>query len=381
MKKLFFIIFLLISVNSYAQTNSSYHYKIPSQIKDGLQTASLSEVGIDSNKIISLTNKILENTYINIHSVLIIRDNKLVYENYFPGQEDLFYGDSSIISHHVEYVHECRSISKSVVSACIGIAIAQGKIKSVNERVLQYFPEYARYDTGMKQSMTIRDLLTMSSGIQWNEGGTSATNQENTMMRSNNPVEYFLSQPMAVMPGKVWNYNSGCTQILGAIIKKTTGEEIDSFANKNIFLPLGIKAYKWDKTKEGFRWCASGLRLTSRDMAKFGLLYLNKGVWENKKIIPVSWVDESLSYYFTGVAPETNYGYQFWGADILIDNEMVQNFAAMGNGGQIVLVMPTKSIEIVVTAGNYYARPDQTFTMIANEIFPAIKIKKTKNPN
>ena len=171
-------------------------------------------------------------------------------------------------------------------------------------------------------------------------------------------------------------------RLLGAIIKKTTGEDIDSFANKNIFLPLGIKAYKWDKTKEGFRWCASGLRLTSRDMAKFGLLYINKGVWRNRKIIPASWIDESLKYYFTSVNdPETKYGYQFWGADIPIGNEVVQNFAAMGNGGQIILIIPTKSIEIVVTAGNYYTRPGQTFIMIADEIFPAIKIKKTKNPN
>src|SRR6186713_3374409 len=115
MKKLFLITILLISVKAFAQTNLPYHYKTPPQLKDGLPTASLSDVAIDSNKIITLTKKILANTYINIHSVLIIRDNKLVYENYFPGKEDPYYGDTSIVSHHVDYIHECRSVSKSVV--------------------------------------------------------------------------------------------------------------------------------------------------------------------------------------------------------------------------------------------------------------------------
>lgn len=142
MKKFFLITILLISAKSFAQNNLSYHYKTPPQLNDGFQTASLSEVKIDSTKIIALTNKILANTYVNIHSLLIIRNNKLVYENYFPGQEDLFYGDSSIINHDKDYIHECRSVTKSVVSACVGIAISQGKVKSVNEKVFQYFPEY-----------------------------------------------------------------------------------------------------------------------------------------------------------------------------------------------------------------------------------------------
>ena len=332
MKELFLTIFLLISIKLFAQPGSPYQYRIPPQLNDGLQTASLSDVRIDSNKIIELTNKILSNTYVNIHSLLIVRDNKLVYENYFPGKEDPFYGDTSIINHDRDYIHEIRSVTKSVISACVGIAISQGKIKSVNERVFDYFPEYSKYDTGMKKNMTIRDLLTMSSGIQWREGDSASANQEVTMMHSKDPVEYFLSQPMVAKPGEVWNYNGGCTQVLAAIITKATGEDIDAFANKHIFLPLGINQFKWDKTKSGFYWCAGGLRLTSRDMAKFGLLYINKGTWNNKNILPVSWINESLNFYFTTVYPDTKYGYQFWGADLIIDNQELKGFAAMGNG-------------------------------------------------
>lgn len=381
MKKLFLNIFLLISVNSFTQTNLSSRYVIPPQLEDGFQTASLTNVEIDSNMIIAMTNKIYDKKYINIHSVLIIRNNKLVYENYFPGYGDIIAGETSLINYTRDSIHECRSVTKSVISACIGIAITQGRIKSVDEKVFQYFPEFSKYDTGMKRLLTIKHLLTMSSGINWREGDSASTNQENTMMRSADPIEYVLSQPMIAYPGEKWNYNGGCPQLLGAIIKKTTGLEIDSFAKKNLFLPLGITSFKWDKTKGGFYWCASGLRLKPRDMAKFGCLYINNGFWNGKEIIPTSWINESLRYYYTGVAPETNYGYQFWGADIPIGNQTFSAFAAMGNGGQIILVFPTAGIEVVVTAGNFYnpTLSSQTFNMIANEIFPAIKINKTKS--
>lgn len=233
----------------------------------------------------------------------------------------------------------------------------------------------------MKKNMTIRDLLTMSSGIQWREGDSASANMENTMMQSKDPVEYFLSQPMAANPGEVWNYSGGCPQVLAAIIKKTTGEDIDAFANKNIFSPLGIKKFKWDKTKSGFYWCASGLRLTSRDMAKFGFLYINKGAWNNKNILPAGWINETLGFHFNTVYPDTKYGYQFWGSDLPIGNGVIRSFAAMGNGGQVILVIPSAGIEIVVTAGNYYnpRLANQTFVVIVDEIFPAIKIDKTKS--
>src|SRR5215203_961351 len=274
------VLLVFVTAKSFAQRNLSYNYQIPVQLNDGFKTGSLSKAGIDSSKIIELTDSILYGYYSNIHSLLIVRNNNLVYENYFPGQEDLFYGDSSIVNHDKDYIHECRSITKSVVSTCIGIAIAQGKIKSIDEKVFEFFPEYGKYDTGMKKMLTIKHLLTMTSGIKWREGDSASTNQQNVMMHNQNPVEYFMSQPLINIPGKVWNYNGGCTQILAAIIKKTTGDEIDSFANKNIFMPLGITKFSWDKTADGFRWGASGLRLHSRDMAKFGLLYLNKGQWK-----------------------------------------------------------------------------------------------------
>ena len=375
MKTILALILFLLFINSFAQQSSPYHYKIPSQINDGLKTTTLSDVGIDSTNVIGMTDKIIKNEYINIHSVLIVRNDKLAYENYFPGYEDFFYGDSSLVDHHRDSLHEIRSITKSIVSACIGIAIAQGEIKSVNETIFQYFPEYSRYNTGMKQNITIKHLLTMSSGIQWYEGDSGATNQEVTMMHSPNPVEYFLSQPMANPPGKVWNYNGGCTQTLAAILKKVTGEEIDSFVNKHIFLPLGITKFKWDKTKTGFYWCAGGIWLRSRDIAKFGLLYINDGKWNGKAVIPSSWISESLHYYFKTTYPETNYGYQFWGADVKINNELATLFAGQGNGGQIVLLYPKKKTVIVVTAGNFYNPPLswQSYNMIATEIFPAIK--------
>jgi len=377
------ILLLFFTIRGFPQTNSRDYHNPPLQLSDGLQTSSLSKVGIDSNKIIALTNKILSGQYVNIHSLLILRYNKLVYENYFPGYEDPYYGDTSLRDHHRDSMHECRSVTKSVVSACIGIAIAQGKVKNVNERVLKYFPEHVKYDTGAKRAITIKDLLTMSSGIEWYEGPSAETNQENAMMRSKDPVEYFFSQPLADTPGRKWNYSGGCTQTLAAIIKKTTGEEIDAFANKYIFLPLGITEFKWDKTKDGFHWCAGGLWLRSRDMAKFGLLLLRGGKWNKKQIIPTNWIKDSFRYYFLAY-PDPNeptyYGFQFWCADIKINNKIEKVVAAMGNGGQIILVVPSLELAVVVTAGNFYVQKleGQSYSLIADNIFPAFKTGSNK---
>src|SRR5215831_14390832 len=195
---LWFILLLLFSTKPFGQSGSTYHYTVPSQLEDGLATGSLSEVGIDSNKIIEMTDSIVSGYFTNIHSLLIIRHNKLVYENYFAGEDEVLTRKLGVVSHGRDSLHDCRSISKSVVSACVGIAIAQGKIKSADEKIFNYLPEYARYDTGMKKDITIKDLLTMSSGIYWNENVPyfDSLNSERIVGEKSDPVDYYLSQPI-----------------------------------------------------------------------------------------------------------------------------------------------------------------------------------------
>jgi len=185
-----------------------------------------------------MTDSIMNGNYPNIHSVLIYRNNKLVFENYFPGR-DQHRGRGSIgfVDHHCDSLHDLRSVTKSFVGAAVMIAIDQGKIRSVDQRVFDFFPEYAKFDTGLKKDITIKHLLTMSSGLDWNEDlpYTDPKNSETMMDRSNNPVEYFLSQPMIDKPGNKFNYSGGCTQALAAIIEKATGMPVDLFAAKYLF--------------------------------------------------------------------------------------------------------------------------------------------------
>jgi CubicO group peptidase (beta-lactamase class C family) len=232
MKNLIIIIVLFSSSNFLVAQEATHTYTKPEQLRDRIKTAFLKDVGIDEHTMNAATDSIIKGVYPNIHSLLIIRDNKLVYENYFPGNDVIFgKGAVAFINHHRDSLHDIRSITKSVVSAAVMIAIGQGRIKNVDQRVFDFFPEYAKYDTGIKKQLTIKHLLAMSSGIEWDESMSYAdtANSERRMTSAKDPVEYFLSQRSIHKPNKVFNYSGGCTQTLAAIVAKATGMRIDYF--------------------------------------------------------------------------------------------------------------------------------------------------------
>ena len=339
---------------------SAVPYKKPVQLNDGIQTATLKEVGLNEKVIQSMVDSIVNGNYPNIHSVLIYRNNKLVYENYFPGRDqNRGRGNIGFADHHRDSLHDLRSVTKSFVGAAVMIAIDRGKIKSVDQRVFDFFPEYAKLDTGMKKDITIKHLLTMSSGIEWDEDlpYTDPKNSETMMDRSNNPVEFFLSQPMIDKPGAKFNYSGGCTQALAAIIEKATGLPIDQFAAKNLFEPLGINNFFWVKRRDGIPITASGLRLRSRDFMKFGVMYLNDGKWNDKQIISRRSMDAIVQRHFPIVfeAPQLKlgYGYQIWLPTYTTTNDAVSLVRASGNGGQVIIIDKKENTIVVVTAGNY----------------------------
>jgi len=276
---------------------SASAYKKPAQLKDGILTATLKEVNLDEKQIKAMTDSITSGNYPNIHSLLILRYNKLVYEEYFPGiDETRGVGFVGFKDHHQDSLHDVRSITKSVVSAAILIAHAQGKIKSLNQRVFDFFPAYAKHDTGIKRQITIQHLLNMSAGLDWDEE-ISYLNPQNSEVRMNNSpdaIEFVLSQKLVDTPGKKYNYSGGCTQVLAEIVAKATGITVDKFSEQYLFKPLGIEKYTWVKTRSGYPSAASGLRMRPRDMAKFGLLFLNNGIWNGKQIIPADLVAQTL---------------------------------------------------------------------------------------
>lgn len=327
---------------------------------DGIETATLNNVEINENVIKALEDSINTGVYENIHSILILRHNKLVYERYFQGT-DVIRGRGFIgfVEHHRDSLHDIRSVNKSVVGAAVMIAIGQGKIQHIHNRVFDYFPEYAKYDTGMKRDITIQHLLNMSAGFEWDEdiSYSDTLNSERRMNHSQDAIDFVLSRKMVNMPGTTFKYNGGCTQLLAAIIERTTGMQVDSFTNEYLFKPLGITQYTWVVIKDGKPSAASGLRMRSIDLAKFGLLFLNDGIWNNNQIIPSQLVAQTLrsqiSTPYTDSTYRTGYSNQFWLPTEIIEGKEVSWVQCQGNGGQIVVIDKQFDLVLVITAGNY----------------------------
>jgi len=367
----FYLLVLLLFLASCMEQS-----KKPGETVEGITLTSMTDAGIDSSVINNIDTAVRNGTYPNIHSLLIARNNKLLYEKYWPGKDESWGQDLGIIIHGIDSLHDIRSISKSIVSSCIGIAMHQGKIKSVEQKIFDFFPEYAQLDTGIKSLLTIKHLLTMSSGLAWNED-VPYDNHENSeirMIRSPNPVKYVLRQPMDFPPGQVWKYNGGTTQLLAAIIEKTTGKKVDQFANENLFQPLGITRFEWAKYPgTALPAAASGLRLRSRDLLKFGLMYNQNGLWQGKQIIDPEWIEESFQSH---VQRQSNgsYGYQFWLWQDTISNQPIPIVACIGNGEQRIFFDKYHDLVVVITAGNYnkWDIEKNSYALMKDFIYPAL---------
>jgi CubicO group peptidase (beta-lactamase class C family) len=337
---------------------------------------SASGSGFDAAMLKKIDTAVTNGTYPNIHSLLIARHGKLVYESYWPGKDESWGRDLGVITHSKDSLHDIRSISKSIVSACVGIAVQQGKIKSVDQKIMEFFPGHEKLDTGLKSLLTIKHLLSMSSGLVWNEEVPydNPENSEIKMIRSADPVEYVLSQPMEATPGKIWKYNGGTTQLLAAIIEKTTGKKIDSFANENLFQPLGIMRFEWAKYPgTNLPAAASGLRLRSRDLLNFAFLYDKKGKWNDKQLIPEKWIEESFQPQVQ--RPDGGaYGYQFWMWDEKLGDRTIPVVTCVGNGDQRIFFDNANDLLVVMTAGNYnkWDIKNNTSALLRNYIYPAL---------
>ena len=355
------VLFTLASCHPYHYRSTFYSYVEPKQLPDGLPVDAMYKVGMDTGRIVALTKLILDNAYPNIHSLLILRHGKLVYENYFAGEDEIDGGAPvGYVNHGIDSLHDCRSVSKSFTSACVGIALKQGFIKSIDEPIFPYFKEYAKYFDSAKRKITIRHLLTMTSGLEWNEKVSylDPGNSETQMDRSNDPISYILSRKVVATPGKVWNSSGASAALLGEIIRKVTGEKLDQYAAKNLFAPLGINKYDWRPMLYNNHVVAAawGLRLRSRDLAKFGLLYMNYGKWGNTQLLDTDWVKHSLnSEVSRPSAPgkPQGYGFQFWVGLMEQPHYKTTIPSAIGNGGQCIFFWRDMDILLVFTGGNY----------------------------
>ena len=383
--------FLLVShICTAAQQSTQYRYIPPESVNDGIKTADLKSAGFDEAKLIAGIESIRGGTYPNIHSILIFRDGKLVLEEYFTGDDvERGVGPLGVVKHTRETLHDLRSVTKSVVALGVLIAHAQGKIKSLDQPVFDFFPEYARHADEAKKQITVKQVLSMSAGLFWDEDlpYTDPKNSEIEMDRSPDPIEYVLSQKLVAKPGTVWNYSGGCTQLLATIIKKATGTEPDAYIEKHLFTPLGITAYKWVKMRSGHPSAASGLRLRARDMGKVGLLLVNNGEWNGKRILAATLVADAMAEHIRFEHPQgrkkgvvEGYGYQMWRPTFPVEGSRFTLVAFAGNGGQRVEIDSENKVTLVVTAGNYNKPVTRSSSQIYEDIvYPAILRKATRN--
>jgi CubicO group peptidase (beta-lactamase class C family) len=318
----------------------SYVYTIPENCNDGLAVGSINKTLLDTALLREMMQKIISGTYPNVHSVLIIKDGKLVFEQYF-------------YQYTKDSMQELRSATKSIFSALTGIAIHKGIIKSKDETVLSYFPEYTLNNmTDEKKRITVEDLLTQQTGLDCDISNSKSAGNETVMDYSDDWVKFTLDLPMIDTPGRNGRYCSGNPVTLGRIIEKTAGMPLLQFATENLFEPLGFTHYNWyfkpDKSNAE-NYCQ--VFLTPREMSKFGLMYLNNGIWNGKQIVSSAWVNQSFARH--SIIQGVDYGYLWWLKYLNAGGTKYYAKAAQGNGGQRIYVLKEQNMVAVITGGNY----------------------------
>jgi len=386
MKKTILLISILSLLFFSCKQNSSSHYtyRPPENINDGLDVGSLDEENIDPLLIEKAVDSISQGKYKGIHSILIFKDGKLVFEEYFNGHK--FKYDAT--NHHGELVtwdrtnlHRAMSVTKSITSICIGIAIDKGFIKNVNQSIFDYLPEYQLLNTNGKDKITIEHLLTMTTGLKGNEWLVPYNNPKNDVIMTywaEDPIAYVISKPIIHEPGEFFQYYGGANFLLGEIIKNATKMNLDEFSGKYLFGPLGVTPFYWLQLNKGVVDGAGGLKITPRGMAKIGVTFLNKGVWNGKQIISEQWVDKSATF-FPGNKWMNNwddhwgmkgYSYSWWTHTFSKSGKRINMYYAAGWGGQYIMVIPELNTVVVFTGGNFTSfRPP--FEILKKYILPA----------
>lgn len=298
----------------------------PEQLNDGWEISTPEAEGFDRAKIDVVYNRLFsEDLFPTAHSLLIVRNGKLVAEAYCRDKAD-----------QVQF-HALQSATKSITSIVMGIAVNQGLIDSMNTPINHFIPQYFD-DDPVKRTITLYHALTMQTGLAF-------INDDHTNELFNydgSSLEYVLGKRLRFTPGTSFYYNDGDPQLISGVIQAVSGMTMDAFADKNLFQPLGIHNYYWEKHADGLAFGAIGLWLTPRNMAKVGQLMLQNGSWEGRQIISPEWVEES-----TRIHANTNYGYYWW------NFEGGNAFLALGHGEQVIFVNQDKKVAIVLTTDSF----------------------------
>ena len=308
----------------------------------------------------------------NVHAVLVVRAGNLVFEQYFKGSDEVpgrFYGSRVADNNFdAETLHNVESVSKSVASLVLGIAVDRGLVNSVNDPIFSFFPELSDLRSPEKERIQLSHALSMSMGLEWVEAtpATGDNNDEVRMHRSPDPCRYVLGLPVKTPAGTEFLYNTGALTLVSAIIRKATGRPLDEFARENLFEPLGITKVEWTRIK-GDTDAGGGLRLRPRDMAKIGQLVLAGGCWNGRQIVSKAWIETSTAPRIK-ISDGRSYGYLWWLGRSLVNGRMFHRAEALGRGGQQIRIVPELDLVVVVTAGYYQDYSPRAF-QVQSDVF------------
>ncbi len=379
-------IFSLLFISCGQDPSAIYTYQPPENLDDGLDISSLDEVGIDPELIEKGIYNINRGKYGEVHSILIFKDDKLIFEKYFKGYQYKWDGPD----HHGEFVrwnsstlHALQSVTKSITSACIGIAVDKGFIGSVSQSIFDYLPDHQYLKTDGKDKITIEHLLTMTSGLQWDEWSAPLSSSANDTIgiwfSDKDPITFVLERPLVSKPGTSFTYSGGNIHVLSEIISSSAGMNLAEFSAKYLFEPLGIDSFDWWlQFENGLIDGAGGLKITPRDMVKVGTTFLNNGVWNGQQIISGRWVGKSAASYPANAGIKipgedlgrVGYSYTWWTKIYSDSNKKINMYWANGWGGQKIMVLPEVNTVIVFTGGNYTSEV-YSFKILEKYILPA----------
>lgn len=351
-----------------------YSYSLPKQVPGSWPVATPESVAIERAPLVELANDILrEGDRVSdrrTDGVLVLRHGKLVFEEYFWGLRR-------------ELTHIIASDTKSISSTLTGIAIDQGKL-GLDDPVTRFFPTYSdRLWLREKYPVRVRDLLSMTAGVEWPDKSAATGEFMRRMLQSGDHVGFVLDLRALEPPGKVYTYNNGLPILLGEILTRTLGEPVDVFADRQLFEPLGIRNYTWTKLPNGIPWLTGGMTMPPRDMAKIGQLMLNQGVWQGKRLISKDWVTLATTrqtrpseypygflWHLSGAANPWRGQPSYFGPVDKYDA-----FTAIGQGGQIIMVLPEVDVVVVVVSSNWMPGFVDGFPtdLVNRYIIPAIR--------
>ena len=324
---------------------------------------------MDERALTALAARIRSGAIRDLHSLVVVRHGYVVQEEYFNGSRR-------------DDVHTMQSVTKSITSLMVGIAVDQGKLRA-NDPVLAFFPGYTdlRNVDERKRAVTVRDLLTMTSGIDFYESPYAGSPLQLLNDSRDDWVRYVLERPMNDVPGGHWQYNSGGVIVLAGVLRSATGLSADAFARTHLFQPIGIATERWVTSPfDGTPHTGGGLNLRALDLARLGYLALRDGRWNDRQIVSTRWLAESLTPVVvrprTFAGHPTDYGYLWWlmpldgsGSTAATENVI---WVASGAQGQWLFVVPRHDL-IVAVAGSSDARFTAPIDIVYNEIIPALR--------